>query len=77
MALVKVDSQRRIYIPKDVPFEAGRALLVPFGSSFLLIPVPDRVVEIDVGASVEELRRRAEEKAREEAGVKLGRRGEG
>ena len=77
MSLVKVDSQRRIYIPKEIPFEADKAVIVPYGASFLLIPVLEKVIEIDVKASVRELRKRVEEKAREEVAMRMGRRRQG
>ena len=77
MSLVKVDSQRRIYIPKEIPFKADKAIIVPYGASFLLIPVPEKVIEIDVKASTRELRKRAEEKAREEVAMKMERRRQG
>jgi len=46
---------------------------VPYGASFLLIPVPEKVIEIDVKASIQELKKRAEEKAREEAAMRMKR----
>jgi len=46
---------------------------VSYGASFLLIPVPEKIIEIDVKASIQELKRRAEEKAREEVAVKMER----
>lgn len=73
MSLVKVDSQRRIYIPKEIPFKAEMAIIVPFGQSFLLIPVPEKVIEIDAKASIQELKRKAEEKAREEVARRIKR----
>jgi len=67
MAVVKVDSQRRVYIPKGMPFEAERAIIVPQGSAYLLIPVPKDIIEIDVSKPIDELKRMAEEKARADA----------
>jgi virulence-associated protein VagC len=67
LTIVTVDAQRRIYIPREVPFDAEKVVIIPQGSSYLLIPVPKSIVEIDVRESTEELRRKAEEKAKEEA----------
>ena len=64
MAVVKVDSQRRIYIPKGMPFEAEKAIIIPYGASFLLVPVPEKVTEIDVKASISELKKKADKKAK-------------
>jgi len=77
LAVVKVDPQRRIYIPRDLPFEAEKAIIIPYGASFLLVRVPERVIEIDVKASISELKREAGEKARREAVARAERRGQG
>lgn len=74
MAVVKVDSQRRIYIPKEIPFKAEKAIIIPYGASFLLVPIPDTIIEIEVGASIRELKRRAEEKGKQEVVMRLKRR---
>lgn len=74
MAVVKVDSQRRIYIPKEVPFKAEKAIILPYGASFLLVPIPDKIIEIEVGASIQGLKRRAEEKGKQEVVMRLKRR---
>jgi len=71
LALVKIDSQRRIYIPREIPFKADEAIIVPLGASFLLIPVPEKIVEIDIPISTEELKRRAEVKAKNEVAARL------
>jgi len=73
LAVVKVDSQRRIYIPRDMPFEAEKAIIIPYGASFLLVPVPEKVIEIDVKASIGELKKKAEEKAKQEAVIRAKR----
>ena len=73
---MKVDSQRRIYIPREVPFEAEKAIIIPYGASFLLIPVPEKVIEREVKASIRELKKRAEEKARQEVMMRLKTRGQ-
>jgi virulence-associated protein VagC len=67
VAIVSVDSQRRIYLPKGLDFEAKKALIIPRGDEYILLPIPDEIVEIDVDVPVEELRARAEEKAKREA----------
>ncbi len=67
MVVVAVDSQRRVYIPKDLAFEGDQAIMIQQGNSILLIPVPKEVIEIDVSAGVKELRERAEGIAKEDA----------
>jgi len=73
LTVVKVDSQRRIYIPKDMPFEAQKAIIIPYGASLLLVPVPEKVIEIDVKASIGELKKKAEKKAKLEAVIRTKR----
>ncbi|MGC8849721.1 MAG: hypothetical protein ACP5QI_04525 [Candidatus Bathyarchaeia archaeon] len=67
MVIAKLDAQRRLYIPKGVKFEGEKAIILPYGTSYLLIPVPRNIFEIEVEASPRELKAKAEEKAREEA----------
>lgn len=62
-----MDAQRRVYIPKGMPFEADRAIIIPQGSVYLLIPVPKDVIEVDVPKSTGELKLMAEERARADA----------
>lgn len=71
--MAKVDSQRRIYIPKGVPFRAEKVIIIPHGSSLLLVPVPEKIIEIEVKASIPELKEGAEEKAKQEARTKVRR----
>lgn len=67
MAIVSVDSQRRIYLPKELGLEAKKALILRRGSEYILIPIPEKITEIDVNVPVKKLRERAEEKAKQEA----------
>jgi len=68
MAIVSVDTQRRIYLPKELDFKAKKAIILPRGETYVIIPVPDTVTPIDVDATIEELKQKADEKARKEAG---------
>ncbi len=67
MSVVKVDAHRRIYVPKDIPIEADKVVIIPQGSAYLMIPVPKEPVEIDIKIPVKELKAIAEDKARREA----------
>ena len=62
--MVKVDAQRRIYLPKELGFKADKAMVVPFGKSFLLIPIPKEFIEVELPESIEELKAKAELKAK-------------
>lgn len=64
--MVSVDAQRRIYIPKEFSFDAKKVVIIPQGDSYILIPVPQKIEEIDIEESTQELRKKAEKKAKEE-----------
>lgn len=72
--MVKVDATRRIYIPKDLPFEAQHAILIPQAGAYLLIPVPKEPILIDVKASVTDLKGQAERRAKQDAVARARRR---
>lgn len=67
MTIVSIDPQRRIYLPKELGFKAKKAIIVPRGETYVIIPVPEDVTPIDVDKTIDELKLRAEEKARKEA----------
>lgn len=78
MTKVKLDSSGRIYLPKEVREGLGESFrAVRSGDGLRLVPVPENPVEDlrertseirDSDKSVEELRREARERLREEAG---------
>lgn len=74
MSVVKVDAHRRIYVPKGIPIEADKVVILAQGSAYLMIPVPKEPVEIDVKISVKELKDIAEDKAKREAVSRAGKR---
>ena len=39
MTIVTIDSQRRIYLPKELGFDAEKAIIIPRGENYLMIPV--------------------------------------
>jgi len=66
VSIVSVDSQRRIYLPKELDFKAKKAVIIRRGETYVLIPIPEKVTEIDVTAPSNKLREMAEEKAKRE-----------
>jgi virulence-associated protein VagC len=66
VSIVSVDSQRRIYLPKELDFKAKKAVIIRRGETYILIPIPEKVTEIDVKASSNKLGEMAEEKAKME-----------
>jgi virulence-associated protein VagC len=69
VSIVSVDSQRRIYLPKELDFKAKKAVIIRRGETYILIPIPEKVTEIDVKASSNKLGEMAEEKAKMETRV--------
>jgi len=67
MSVVSVDAQRRIYIPKEISLDAKKVIIIPQGTLYVLIPVPEKATEIDVKESARNLRVVAEKKAKGEA----------
>lgn len=65
--MVKVDANRRIYVPKEMDIEADKVVIVRQGAAFLMIPVPKKPIEIDVNKGVQELKDRAEALAKADA----------
>ncbi len=62
-------------MPKSIKLESDEVILIPMGSSYLIIPIPRKILEIDVDIERETLRRIAEHKARIDALQRLHRRG--
>lgn len=67
MTIVTIDPQRRIYLPKELGFNADKAIIIPRGETYLIIPVPREITPIDIDLPTSELKKNAEEKAKREA----------
>ena len=76
MAVVQVDERGRICIPRGMRIDAERALVIPLGSSYMVIPIPKTPTGLSLEASARELRVRAEGAIRKEVRQRLERRGQ-
>ena len=63
LTIVTIDPQRRIYLPKELDIEADKAIIVPRGDNYLLIPIPREITPIDTELTIQELKKKAEEYA--------------
>ena len=66
MFIVSVDSRGRIVLPKKMGFKAKKGIIIPRDGSYLLIPIPEKVIEIDVPQTMKKLKLRIDEKAKHE-----------
>lgn len=79
MPIVSVDDRGRITFPKETGIRGGKVLIIPAGSFYNIIPIPEdpeKYAEgwLDSDRSREELKELAEEKAREDARKRAERR---
>jgi len=81
VAVVRVDERGRITLPRGLGVRGGRAVIIPAGSFFVVIPLPERPVEVSGGwlpseKGRDELKAMAEELARRDAVKRARRRGQ-
>jgi bifunctional DNA-binding transcriptional regulator/antitoxin component of YhaV-PrlF toxin-antitoxin module len=79
MTLVTVDDRGRMTIPKEMSVKKTRAVIVPAGSFFIVVPLPARPQEVasswlPTERGRKELKELAEEAARKDAVKRAGRR---
>ena len=55
-----------MYLPKELGFKARRAIIIPGGRTYILIPIPDEITPIETKYMAEEPKGMGEEKAGEE-----------
>ena len=65
MAIVSVDDRGRMTIPKELGIRSTRAIIIPAGSFFVAIPLPDSPLEaakgwLDTDRTREQLKASAE-----------------
>lgn len=72
VTVIKVDSGRRIYLPKTIQLESYRLILIPFGTGYLLIPVPAKISEIETPLTRKELKELRDKAAAKDAQRILG-----
>jgi len=76
MTVVTIDKRGRVCIPKDVRIEAEKALLIPLGASYMVIPIPKTPTAFPITKPTSDLRRDAENAIRREVRERLERRGQ-
>lgn len=76
MSIVEIDDRGRVTIPKEIRIEADKALVIPMGDSYMVIPIPRAPIEFDMSDTGESAKERAEKKLAEEIGLRTRRRRE-
>jgi virulence-associated protein VagC len=66
MTIVSIDSQRRIYLPRELKIESDKALIIPRGENYLLIPIPKEITAIETNKTIPELKAEAMKRAEKE-----------
>lgn len=81
MRIVSVDERGRLTIPKELGIRGQKAIVIPVGSFFITIPLPDESITskdwIKTSKTTEELSESAERLAKEDAISRFSRRKEG
>lgn len=72
MSVVEIDERGRMTIPKKMGIKKARAIVVPAGSFFITIPLPQNPQKeaqgwLDTGKEKKELKAEAEKLAQEDA----------
>ncbi|MHA1593365.1 MAG: hypothetical protein ACTSXJ_10450 [Candidatus Baldrarchaeia archaeon] len=76
MIIAKIDSQRRLYLPKSLGISEKKVIIIPIGRAYLMIPVPEKAIEIDVKKDSHELLKLADKRAKEDVISRARRRGQ-
>lgn len=72
MSIVSVDDRGRLTIPKELGIRQQRVIVIPAGSFFITIPLPEDPLLagkdwLETGKPIDELRERAEKLAHQDA----------
>ncbi|MCS7387035.1 MAG: VapB-type antitoxin [archaeon GB-1867-005] len=72
MAVVNIDSRGRLTIPRKMKVKSTRAIIIPAGSFFIIIPIPPKPINyakswLKTSKTRRELKKMAEELAKKDA----------
>lgn len=74
MSIVEIDDRGRVTIPKEMRVEADKALVIPLGESYMLVPIPRTPLEFETKESTKTAKEAAEKRIRSELKERLARR---
>ena len=74
MSIVEIDARGRVTIPKEMRVEADRALVIPMGETYMIVPIPRAPIEFDMKETGRTAKERAEMTLRAEVKERMARR---
>lgn len=74
MSVVEVDERGRFTIPKEMRVDADRALIIPLGGSYMVVPIPKVPLEFDIKDSGASAKAKAEKRLSDEVRAREKRR---
>ena len=74
MSVVEIDERGRVTIPKEIRVAADKALIIPMGETYMVVPIPKAPLEFDVKDTGVSAKARAERKLSEEVRARAKRR---
>src|SRR5271170_5440152 len=74
MSVVEIDKRGRVTIPKEMRLDADKALLIPLGDSYMLVPIAKAPIEFEMSVSSKDAKRVAERRLASEVKARLRRR---
>ena len=60
MSIVEIDERGRVTIPKEMRIEAEKALIIPMGETYMVVPIPKAPAEFDLKVSGKSAKEAAE-----------------
>lgn len=74
MSVVEIDERGRVTIPKEMRVEAEKALVIPMGETYMVVPIPKAPAEFDLKVSGKSAKEVAEGRLASEVRERLNRR---
>ena len=72
--MVEIDQRGRVTIPKEMRVAADKALVIPMGGTYMVVPIPKSPLEFDIEEAGVSAKARAERALSEEVRARARRR---
>lgn len=74
MSVADIDDKGRVTIPKGMRVDADRALIIPMGETYMVVPIPKAQLEFEIESSGASAKAKAEQKLSKEVRARAKRR---